>query len=415
MHKTFLIFSLAIAVLAIRVLTFWTNVKPYPEGATVAFQARVDNEPTIAASGQKITLLMPNSQKVSVTFAPTPTISYGDLVKVEGEVKYFTSDTGSKIAYMTKPRFEIAESNDNNVISSIRKNIISFYSSSLNNTDSSLMLGIVFGIKSQMPQKFNNNLQKTGLLHVIAASGMNITMAAGFFISIFGLFFRRQLALFLSILGIFGYTMLAGFQPSIVRAAVMGIMVFASQILGRQSNAGFGLAAAAFIMLFINPSLLGDIGFQLSFLATLGLVYLSPIFYTGKKLAQLIDRSFIGGDLVTTITAQIITLPILVINFGSYSPVSILVNGLVLWTVPILMFFGGLGAIGGMLFAPLGHVLTYLVVPILAYFEAVVNAFGSRITPLSLTQVPLGLVGGYYLCLVSIILWARKKAKFHQV
>lgn len=195
----------------------------------------------------------------------------------------------------------------------------------------------------------------------------------------------------------------------------MGIMVFASQILGRQSNAGFGLAAAALIMLFINPSLLGEVGFQLSFLATLGLVYLSPIFYTGKKLAQLIDRSFIGGDLVTTITAQIITLPILVINFGSYSPVSILVNGLVLWTVPILMFFGGIGAILGMLFASLGHIMTYLAAPLLAYFEAVVNAFGSRITPFSLTQVPIGLVAGYYLCLISFILWAKKRAKFHQV
>lgn len=84
MHKTFLIFSLAVAVLTIRMLAFWANVKSYLEGETVAFEVRVDNEPTIAASSQKLTLLMPNSQKVSLTFSPTPEISYGDLVKVEG-------------------------------------------------------------------------------------------------------------------------------------------------------------------------------------------------------------------------------------------------------------------------------------------------------------------------------------------
>lgn len=59
----------------------------------------------------------------------------------------------------------------------------------MDSVDSSLMLGIVFGIKEQMPQGFYANLRKTGLLHVIAASGMNITMAAGFFLSIFSLFY----------------------------------------------------------------------------------------------------------------------------------------------------------------------------------------------------------------------------------
>jgi competence protein ComEC len=208
--------------------------------------------------------------------------------------------------------------------------------------------------------------------------------------------------------------MLAGFQPSIVRAAIMGILVFTSQILGRQSNAGWGVVVAGFVMLFINPALILDVGFQLSFMATLGLIYISPLFYRSQRLNKFLDRSLVGGDGVTTISAQIVTLPILVTAFGTYSPVSILVNMLTLWTVPIITLLGGISAMLGMIFEPLGHILRYLMIPFLAYFEATVNFFGQRIPQYSINSLPAALIAGYYVCLLAIVFYVRKRDRFHQ-
>ena len=129
---------------------------------------------------------------------------------------------------------------------------------------SSLLLGIIFGIKEQMPKDFTDNLRTSGVFHVIAASGMNVTLVAGFLSVFFAFFFKRQIAIGLSILGIIFYAILAGLEPSIIRASVMGILVFSAQILGRQTLAVNFLALTGFVMLFVDPSLIFDIGFQLS-------------------------------------------------------------------------------------------------------------------------------------------------------
>src|SRR3989344_9386531 len=113
---------------------------------------------------------------------------------------------------------------------------------------SSLLLGITFGIKEKMTDNFLNNLRITGVMHVIAASGMNVTLFGGFITAVFSFFLKRQLALLLSIFGILFYVVLAGFEPSIIRAAIMGILVFSAQILGRQRLSSYGLILAGYLM-----------------------------------------------------------------------------------------------------------------------------------------------------------------------
>ena len=213
----------------------------------------------------------------------------------------------------------------------------------------------------------------------------------------------------LSDLGILFYAFLAGFEPSIVRAAIMGILVFMAQLTGRQNSAFLGLFSAGFIMLFVNPSLIFDIGFQLSFMATLGLIYIRPIFFRKKNLKKLIEKSVVGEDVATTISAQIATLPILLANFGSFSFSSILVNALVLWTVPVIMIIGGISALLGLIFAPIGQILAYISIPFLLYFETVVDFFGARSSQLTIDHLPLTIFFGYYLILFSIILRLRKR------
>ncbi len=397
-------------ILLLRLAFFFANFKPYPEGQMISFETRVSSQPKVSSRGQQVALTLPNSQRVSVRLALIPEVGYGDQLKIEGRVKYFEAENGNKIASISYPEFEVVEVGSyTNLILKVREDTISLFNSSLNPKFSSLVLGITFGIKQEMPKDFHDKLEKTGLLHVIAASGMNITMVGGFLMTLFAVFLKRQIALIFTIAGIVFYAFMAGLEPSIVRASIMGILVFSAQLTGRQSSAFLGLFIAAFLMLFKNPSLIHDIGFQLSFMATLGLNYLRPLFFLKHKVKKSLEKSFIGEDLATTVSAQIFTLPILLINFGSYSIVSVLVNALVLWTVPIIMIIGGISAVLGLIYDPLGYILSYLSIPFLLYFEKVVDLFSGFGSSLNIGKIPFLVIAGYYLILASITTYLNRK------
>lgn len=408
--KTLLLaFLILLFAIILRFFTFFTNQTYYAPGTFLTFETTLVSNPKISNKGQSVSIVLPNNDRAAATLAIFPELSYGDHVKISGKVTFFTSTNGSKIAYLRYPKFEIIKrGSDSSLLIKFRQDILNFFEANLPQTDSSLMLGIVFGIKEDFPASFALNIKNTGLLHVIAASGMNITMVGGFLSALFSYFFRRQVALALSIFGILFYALLAGFEPSIVRAAIMGILVFSAQIFGRQTLSFIGLFLAAFIMLFINPALLSDVGFELSFMATFGLIFFRPLFYKSSKVKAITEKTIVGEDVLTTVTAQIFTLPILLVNFGSYSIWSVLVNGLVLWTVPPLMVIGGIAAIIGIVLAPLGHLILILSLPLLFYFEAVVNFFGSIGGLISIQSLPLAIVLGYYLLLFAVILRFRK-------
>ena len=397
-------------VLILRLVIHFQNIQVLPQGAEIAFEGKILNQPKISVRGQQTSLILPNSQRVTVRFPLDPILRYGDRVKVRGKIEYFESENGNLVAFMNYPQFELVEKGtDASLILIVRENIIKFYNLSLGPSSSSLIMGITFGIKQEMPEEFYLNFQKTGLMHVVAGSGMNVTMVGGFLAGFFSLFLRRQLALILSIFGILFYAVLAGLEASIVRASIMGIIVFSAQIMGRQSMAALGLLLAGFFMLMKAPGTLLDIGFQLSFLATAGLIYIRPIFFLSSKLKTLIQKSLIGEDFVTTLAAQLATLPILLVNFGSYSLWSVPANAILLWTVPPLMIIGGVSAVLGIIFEPLGRLILYLALPFLIYFEGVVNFLGERITPVSISTFPLTIIAGYYLLISAVIIRLRYK------
>ncbi len=406
----YLIVACLFILLSIRIALFYSSVEKYPPGQIISWQAKVLTQPKLSVRGQQFSVSMPNSQRVLLNLKLIPQVSYGDSLLIRGKVDYIEVGEGDLIAFMNYPEFRIVEvGREGSFIIRIREHIISFFNSSLPQTYSSLMLGIVFGIKEEMPADFYLDLQKTGLMHVIAASGMNITMLGGFLSLIFAMFFRRQVALILTILGIILYAVLAGLEPSIVRASIMGILVFLAQLTGRQNSSFLALFFAAFLMLMRTPSLILDVGFQLSFLATFGLVYLRPIFAFIPGIKRFSEKSVIVEDLTTTLTAQISTLPILLANFGSYSLWSIPVNAIVLWTVPILMIIGGAAAIISFLIEPMARVVLYFSVPFLLYFTKIVEVFGSFPGQINIKSMSLMIISGYYLIILAIIVYFRNK------
>jgi competence protein ComEC len=397
MNSKLLVFLLVI--LSFRFYFFYQNQPQFTDGQKISFETAILSQPQTIGSQQTFTANYKN-QKIKISISRFPEINYGDFVRISGEIS--NRDYG---ALMYFPKIETANDSTNILqsslrkINSVRQILIELFSKTLPSPSSSLLLGIVFGIKEQMSKDFTNNLRTSGVFHVIAASGMNVTLIGGFISTFFAFFLRRQIAIGLSILGILFYAVLAGLEPSIVRASIMGILVFSAQIMGRQTLAANGLLLAGFGMLYYDPTLLSDVGFQLSFTATLGILYIKPLF--GKKEG-------LFSEILTTIAAQIATIPILLANFGTYSIYSVLVNGLVLWTVPILMMIGGLGAILGLILAPLGQLLIYLCYPLLLYFEMVVNFFGRIGGVISIQTLPWEFIAGYYCLLASVLLFSKR-------
>lgn len=398
-------------ILFIRVSLFYHSTSQYINLHQVGIVTTLLGEPAILGKTQHIIASDKDHNRIRVIAPMFPRFHYGDTLHISGIIqvkdKVKVSNTIAQVLGFEQPsltiffpKIEAAKNKVNfalSLTSFVRQRTTALFEAVLPPQSASLMLGIVFGIKQGISQDFFRLLQNAGVLHIIAASGMNVSMVGELLVSLFAVFFRRQYALAIAIVGICFYALIAGLEPSIVRAAIMGVMAFGAQILGRQYMAGYGLFIAGYGMVFFDPTLVFDIGFQLSFVATMGLIYLRPLF--GKTKFVLSD------DIATTIAAQLATLPILLANFGSYSVISILVNALVLWTVPILTVLGSIAASVGLLWDIPAKLFLYLSMPLLWYFEFVVTFFGNLVGNITVSALPWQFSVAYYLFLISYVSW----------
>jgi len=336
---------------------FVTTRPVYKIGDTVRITSRVLTEPIISYGKQKFKV-----QNLSIKLPQFPQIGYGDKVVVEGVV-------GEK-KVLENPKL-IKKVSGNNILFSFRQKIISFYQDTLPEPHSSLVAGIIMGSKGNIPYQFWSDLKTTGTAHMVVASGTNVTFVAGFILSVFLLFLSRRWAIPLCLGGIGIYVILSGLDAPIVRAAIMAVVALIAQELGRVQTAVRSLIYSAYIMIFINPDWVGDLGFVLSFAATTSLIiFQKPIEGLIRKIP-----SFIRADLSTTLAAQIGVVPILFFAFGQFNPLSPLINLLVLWTVPPIMILGALGGVVGLVFPILGRFILVLVYPMTWWFNTVINLF----------------------------------------
>lgn len=398
--KLYVLIGILILLLLLRLLFFYGNQPQYKDGQYVSFETTLLNEPNISGRQQRLSANLASGKKVFINIPLFPEFHYGNSVRISGILQSRMLNNKNAILIIQSPKIEAIKNVQSPLLaltSFVRQHVIYLFQNTLPPTSSSLLLGIVFGIKENMPKNFAVNLRSLGIFHVVAASGMNVTMVGGFLIFVFGLFLRRQIAILLSIFGIILYAVLAGLEASILRASIMGSLVFVAQMIGRQNLASYSLFLTGFAMLFVSPNLINDIGFQLSFMATVGLLYLKPYF----------DKSILGKAFGTTIAAQVATLPILLANFGTYSLLSILVNALVLWTIPILMIIGSLGAMIGLILQPFGQFILYFSLPFLLYFEKIVDVFALFPGLITIATFPWQLIAGYYSLLLAFLLKRR--------
>jgi competence protein ComEC len=235
---------------------------------------------------------------------------------------------------------------------------------------------------------------------------------------VFGRLLGRWRGMLAAWLGIALYAALAGASASVVRSAIMGgVAIFAIR-LGRRQSGLNSLAFVAAIMALFDPMILWDVGFQLSFMATLGLVlYAEPLagWFTrlasrrmpldsARKLAQPV-----GEYLLFTLAAQITTLPLMLVYFQQLSPVSLLANPLALPAQPPLMVLGGLAALLGLIYLPLGRLAAYLAWPWIVYTIRILELLSrAPAAALNVGRVSPGLVLAFYVLLFAATLWGGR-------
>lgn len=278
----------------------------------------------------------------------------------------------------------------------------------------SFVAGILYGSKSGLPKELSDNFSRTGITHIIAVSGFNITIIAAVLMSILitaGLW-RRQ-AYWVVIVAVILFVVFSGLSASATRAAAMGIVVLTGQYLGRLSRMGTTLIFTAAVMMLANPYvLLWDAGFQLSFLATLGLVYVSPILNAvipnARNDSTMKMMGIIREPLVSTLSAIIATAPLVMYQFGRLSLVAPLVNILVLWIIPWLMLIGFLAVTASFVFFPLGQLIAWVGSAGLGYVMMTATFFGRRWWSAFNFALPWWGVLGLY---APLIYYIQKKTK----
>ncbi len=231
-----------------------------------------------------------------------------------------------------------------------------------------LVMGILIGAKKSLPQEIIDNFNTTGTSHIIAVSGFNITIIIGALSAVSRLLGRR-VSFWITLIFILGFVVITGGSASVIRASVMGFLLLLAINIGRQYAVTPALFFAALLMLALNPRILfWDVGFQLSFVATAGIIYFYPLLHT---LTQKIPEDFgLKTLLLTTLSAIVATLPLILFNFGRLSLSAPLVNILVLPVVPFAMLFGFLSVMPlvGPGFAFVANGLLFYIIEVINYF-----------------------------------------------
>lgn len=360
----------------------------------VTIVAVLDNQPRISDSRQTFKI-----DKFIVITKLYPELNYGDKIQIQGKAEN---------GIVKFPKVSVlVESHSANplklAIFRFRNTSFDIFSKYLPEPEASTLAGIVLGI-DRIPSDFVRTLRNSGLIHLVVVSGQNITLLAGFVISLARLIGRR-LAIVLSLVAVFIYTLLAGAEPPVVRAGLMASLAYLSQFLGRQSFGLLLLAWSALIMLIVSPNLLFSLSFQLSFAATLGILAIYPVLRSLFRLPRFFSESF-----EIPLSAWIMTVPILLSAFGQFSVIAVLANFLVSFVVLPIMILGFLVLLIGLILPFLVQIIAWLVYPLLHYLVVVANILGGLpFASVDLGKVPLLGVIGYYLIIFGLLTWMLRK------
>ncbi len=390
------------------ILTGLVVDEPVPRDTTTRLDVRVEAL-TLAGGATR-----PVTGRVLVNVERFPIIRYGTRLRLIGQLdEPPVFDTFDYREYLSRqgvhsvmllPEIEVlAEDAGNPVYQAIfafkeRAQVV--VNRLIPEPQSALLSGILLGNEAGLDPALKAAFARTGMTHIIAISGFNISILAGMLVGVATPLVGRRRAPWFALVGIVLYTIMVGADASVVRAAIMGsIYLVGSRIMGRPTFAYASLFAAGILMTLWRPFSLWDVGFQLSFAATLGLMLYADRFarWTQRRLAQRLPAptvTWLMGPLsdtvMVTLAAQLSTLPLIMFYFGQISLVSLIANPLILPAQPGLMLTGGLATLLGLLSPIVAQPVAWIAWLFLSYSILLVRLLAT--VPFAAVPVQINLV-----------------------
>ena len=327
----------------------------------------VSDEPNVKENGTQLVISAEKiladgdgkeiSGKILVRTGLIPEYQYGDRLAVSGELQMVEnfSTTSDKVfdyeSYLAKDdiyyqvsfaQIKYLEGGQGSYIKGLMFKIKNAFMTKINNLisepESTFLGGLLLGAKSSFPKDLQNDFRNAGVIHIVALSGYNITIVAEGIMAFFA-FLPRAISMSFGAIGILLFALMTGGSATVIRASVMALLVILSKATARTYDITRALLVAGVFMLIQNPKILVfDTSFQLSFMATLALIFVSPI--VEKRLGFITAKFQLRELIMATIATQIFVLPFLLYKMGVLSLVSLPANLLILPLIPTVMLAG---------------------------------------------------------------------------
>jgi len=366
------------------------------------------------------------SGKVLVKVGLIPEYKYGDEISIKGKLDRVqnlattTSQSFDYESYLAKDdiyysigfaEVKYLSSGHGNPIKTFLFNLKRSFMSKINTVigepESTFLGGLLLGAKGSLGKDLQNDFIRTGVVHIVALSGYNITIVAEGIMSVFA-FLPRAISMSFGAIGILLFAIMTGGTSTVVRASIMALLVILSKATARSYDITRALLVAGVLMLIQNPKILVfDTSFQLSFMATIALVYVSPI--VEKKMTFISEKFNLRDLIVSCVATQIFVLPFILYKMGMLSLVALPANLLILSFIPTAMLFGFLTGILSFAWIPLALPFAFITYGLLAYMLKVIEFFSQL--PFAVWQTNyfgLGLV----VCIYGGYLWVIIRENF---
>lgn len=400
--------------------------RPNNSNENIIFQAVVLDEPDIRIKDTRYAVASKDFGKVLVTMPHYPFYQYGDLIELDGKLKppenFSDFDYAGYLAKddifwtMYSPKTKLISSRQGSpayiLIFKVKDKFREKLKAAIADPESSLASGLLLGDRSSMTSKLKNDFAATGTSHIVAVSGFNVTIIAVIILEVALLIgFSRGQSFWVSLAAIILFIIMVGVPASAVRAGIMGGLLLLAIKTGRLNSSLNAIVLAAVLMIAANPKILRfDIGFLLSFLAVMGIIWLYPILdYYFQKIPDILK---IKSILLLTLSAQIMTLPVLIYNFDKMSLVAPLANVLILPFVPLAMILGFLSATFGFIWLELAKLVGYLAWLVLTYQLRTIEYLAS-FSWAAIRVEEFGFIAWilYYLVIAAVIISGNKKER----
>ncbi|MCO5207611.1 MAG: DNA internalization-related competence protein ComEC/Rec2 [Anaerolineae bacterium] len=369
---------------------------------------------------------------ILVTTFRFPVTEYGTQLQIQGKLQtppesydfnykeYLALEGIHSVVYL--PAVDVLAAGQGNpllhAVYAFKDRLFAVIGELLPNPQAGVLAAELLGDDSGIPEHVVEDFRTVGLSHLLVVSGFHVAIVTLIVVSLSEPLLGRRGAVYFTSAVLVLYMIMVGAEPSVVRATIMGIAyLIGTRLLGRPQSGLASLLVAAILMTAINPLVLWGVGFQLSFAATLGLIlYARPLDGWMRRMllkrvaAETVDGwpGLIVRVIVASLSAQILTIPLVVYYFQQFSTVSLLANVLVMPFQPLIIMLGALTALLGLIFIPAAQVVAWVVWLFLTFTISVTELLSELPFASVPAQVtPLGLAVIY--TIIGVLTWVSRQ------